>query len=141
MLVFRRGISEMVYFQFIKHLIVGGAGAIINYSLFNALVWIHVNTIIANTVTNAVIIVTTFLGQKYFTYRNRMNTAVQIPLFLLQSGLYYLLDTTIVYILIDILSMSPSVGKLISISILTPLSFIFNRYVVFNSHQKEIINA
>jgi putative flippase GtrA len=141
MLMFKRAISELVYIQFIKHLIVGGGGAVINYVLFNIMLRMHINILIANTITNIVVVIITFAGQKFFTYQIRDNVTSQIALFLLQSFLYYLLDTTIVYILINLLTMSPMLGKFISILLLTPLSFIFNKLVVFKTKQQEIVNA
>jgi|SRR3990172_4649088 len=136
-LIFRRAPGELTYIQFMKHAIVGGGGAVINYVLFNVLVWMRINIIIANTITNIVIIATTFIGQKYFTYQIRSNATTQFALFIIQSILYYLLDTTIVYFFINILTISPLISKLISIVTLMPLSFLFNKYVIFKTRNSE----
>ena len=76
-------LQRKTIFQFIKHMSVGGLGVIINYSLFVFLVKLNFGTIIANSVTNAVVIVVMFFLQKYFTYKVDKNFVWQIFFFLI----------------------------------------------------------
>lgn len=141
-LIFNKEVSIHSYNQFLRYLIIAGGGALLNYSLFNILKYFNFGTIIANTMVNIIVIITTFIGQKYYTYRVKENTGSQALLFIIQSIVYYLVDTSILVYLIDYLKISAIFSKLVSLSILSFLSFLFQKYVIFKVKIKrgEIFN-
>ncbi len=124
-------INEPTLKQFIKHYLVGAFGVFLNYSLFNILVFEGLSVKISNTITHAILIVTIFILQRQFTYRVKHFSIWHPILFLLISLVYYICDTLFLILLVDLVSIHPTVSKIITIVILTPLSFLGQKYIVF----------
>lgn len=128
----RKNMDRNAYDQFVRHYFVGGIGTIMNFTIFNFLVYCAGMEIkAANAVNYSILIITTFLLQKYFTYRAGGFSAAQPLLFLVNALLYFLLDTTIITLLAKKASLAPFLCKFFSIGLLTPLSFISQKYLVF----------
>lgn len=126
-----RRIDKKTIRQFIKHNFVGGFGVIINYTLFNVLVLVGFDIIVANAVTYVLLIIMIFLMQKFFTYRVRYSSVKQFILFLANAFLYFLFDTLLLLFLNDVCNIIPMVSKILSLGVLTPLSFLSQKYIVF----------
>lgn len=121
---------------FIRHVLVGGASAVLNYSLFTLLFnYFHVSVYISNIVTYAVAVVITYILQKFYTYRDRKPSFVQPLMFLSLSIAYSILDSFIIDLLLTHTAVISYLCKFISLSILLPISFIIQRLFIFK--QKE----
>lgn len=129
--LFRRNLNKETFTQIIKHYFVGFISAVLNYFGFNLLMIIGFEIKVSNIITYTLVIIVSFILQKYFTYRVKYNSIWQPILFVVNAVVYYVLDTTILILLIDNLLISPWVSKIVSIIILFPLSFIFQKYIVF----------
>lgn len=132
---FKKDLNVTIYFQFIKHGFIGLCVALINYVIFNVQKYFGISTTLANTFSNIIVVIITYLLQKYFTYRVRYTSIRQIILFIINSIIYYITDTGILYFQIDLCGISPYIGKFISLLILFPLSFLFQKYIVFKPNQ------
>ena len=135
--LFRRNLNEVIFLQFIKHSFVGFLSAALNYLGFNLLLITGLGIKISNMITYILIIFISFILQKYFTYRAKHNSIWQPILFVINALIYYVLDTALLILFIDYLSISPWVSKIVSILILFPLSFISQKYIVFRRFSKN----
>lgn len=127
----KRKLSRITFYQFAKHYLVGFIGSSTNYTFFNVLKYLSLETKLANFITYVVVILESFLLQKYFTYRSNQNSIKQPVLFLIVSLVYYFIDTVILVLLIDKFMINPLISKIISIILLSPLSFLFQKFFVF----------
>ena len=129
--IFKRDLNREVFLQLIKHYFVGLIASVLNYLGFNLLMIMGFEIKISNIITYIFIIIISFILQKYFTYKVKNTSIWQPILFVVNSLIYYIIDTAILILFIDNMLMSPWISKLISIIILSPLSFLFQKYIVF----------
>jgi putative flippase GtrA len=129
--LFKRNLNKDTFLQMVKHSFVGFISAVLNYLGFNFLMIIGFEIKVSNIITYIFVIIVSFVFQKYFTYKIKYNSILQPILFIANALIYYILDTTILIIFINNLSISAWVSKLISILILFPLSFFSQKYIVF----------
>ncbi|MBN1542229.1 GtrA family protein [candidate division KSB1 bacterium] len=123
----------------IKYYLVAGLGAVINYGMFNILKYQGLTTTAANTLTYLHVVLVTFLLQKYYTYQVNGQFSRHLGLFIVNALIYYFLDTLMLIVLIDRFGVPPAIGKCLSIAVLSPLGYLFQKYVVFvDSHDKSI---
>lgn len=131
--ILKRDISINTARQFTKHYFVGFAGSLFNYTMFNILKYSGLPTKTANIITGVILIVTIFIVQKYFTYKPDHYSFWQPLLFITNSVIYLLLDTSILVLLIDKWLIDPKIAKLISMMVLSPMSFLFQKFIVFKN--------
>jgi putative flippase GtrA len=89
------------------------------------------STILANTLNLFIITATAFLLHKYFTYRVAHHSWRQPLFFMAVSLSYYFIETTLLVLLIDVLSVAPPLAKFGSIALLSPFGFVLNKHLVF----------
>lgn len=130
-----KDVSAKTFTQFVKHYFVGFLGSIMNYALFNGMKYAGLETRTANIITGVILTVTIFLVQKYFTYKPDNHSLRQPALFMVNSFLYFFFDTLILMLLIDRLMIAPYISKLMSIVMLSPMSFIFQKFFVFRNNR------
>lgn len=128
-------VSATTFTQFVKHYFVGFLGSVMNYSLFNIMKYGGLETRTANLITGVILTVTVFMLQKYFTYKPDNHSLRQPILFLVNSFLYFFFDTLILMLLIDRMMIAPYISKLLSIVMLSPMSFIFQKFFVFRNNR------
>ncbi len=129
--LFKKDLNKKTFLQFIRHYLVGFIGTVLNYLGFNLLMIIGLRIEVSNIITFIILVIISFFLQKYFTYRIKYSSLWQPILFLVNAIVYYVLDTAVLLLLIDNLLISPWISKIVSIIVLSPLSFIFQKYVVF----------
>ena len=134
-IIFKKELSNMLFKQFIKHYIVGGISAGSSYLIFNTLKMISFSTVAASATNYIVVSVTAFFLQKHFTYKVRHHSIWQPILFVVNILLNFILETTILFVLIDKLKISPFISKLISTITIAPISFIFQKFMVFTNRR------
>jgi putative flippase GtrA len=120
--------------QVIRHLCVGGLGVIFNVTCFTFLRhFFNLPTIISGLLTHIFLYIFIFPFQKFFTFKNYQRKLIQYIRFFLISITYVLLDISLAYLFIDIMEYSVLAGKILALSLLTPFSFMSQRFFVFNS--------
>ena len=127
----KRKISSNTFRQFLKHYLVGGLGVILNYVLFSILLMFHYSIFITNLVVYTILVIFGFFMQKNFTYKDRRISILQPVLYIILAVCYSSLDTLIINILRERFLIQPFIGKLMSIVLLTPISFISQKFVIF----------
>ncbi|HNR86845.1 MAG TPA: GtrA family protein [Spirochaetota bacterium] len=135
--IFKRELSKTTFLQIVKHYFVGFVISVFNYVIFVMLKKLGHETALSNTITYGVVVVASFLMQKYFTYNAGHHSIWQPILFLMNAITYYVLDTIILLILIDHFGVIPMISKLVSIGSLSPLSFIFQKFFVFKKKESD----
>ncbi len=137
-LVIRRGISEDTFFKMVKHYSVSTIAVIFNYTIFNFLFFSGFGTKASNTIAFLIVFLIAFTLQRNFTYRSNGNSKRQVVLFLMVALTYLVIETSFLTILIDKFNVFAMVSKIITIAILAPLNFVFQKNVVFNSNHSEL---
>lgn len=135
MKVFKHSLSEKTFRQFLKHYLVGSLGVIINYTLFNILVYSGLDIKPANLITYTVLFIIIFILQMSFTYKPGFFSMRQPALFLLNTLIYGLADTQLLLIMIKGLHITPLISKFISIVCLTPMSFLVQKFIIFRERK------
>lgn len=125
--------SEHAKWQFLRHAAVGGSGVIVNYFLFLTLREHYgFSTLQASLIVHAVLISYIFPLQKYFTFTSSLESWKQIRRFLINDMIYISMDFTMSWLFIDLLGLHPWLGKFIALALLTPMSFMIQKYWVFD---------
>jgi putative flippase GtrA len=118
--------------QAIKHLLVGASGVLVNWVVFIVLrQFLNISTFVSTIIVNIILVLYIFPLQKYFTFINYSNTYQQFIRFILNSIVYLILDFVFAWFFIDFMKIVPACGKAMGLIILTPLSFISQRYWCF----------
>ncbi len=127
-----KSISQASFEQFVKHYATSLGSAVANYLLFNIFTYLGLHTKEANGTTFIILLISAFFVKKYYVFQARRNTILQPILFAANVGVYFLLETAILVLLIDRWHLAPGIAKIISLSVLSPMSFLVQKYVVFN---------
>jgi putative flippase GtrA len=117
---------------FIKYVAVGGASALLEFTLFNALYsGAGLPTLGANSIAIAVTLVFHFNLQKRWTFRDSQSIRRQLPRYLTMIAVAAVLNNVLVYLFIDIMLLPPALAKLAQIGLLFGWTFTVSRLVVF----------
>ena len=118
---------------FFRYIAVGGASALIEYTLFNILYSrAGLATLSANSIAIFVAVVFHFNMQKRWTFRDSQSLRRQLPRYLLMIGVAAVLNNLLVYLFIEVLLLPPAVAKLLQIGLLFGLQFTTSRLIVFS---------
>lgn len=118
--------------QAVRHLMVGGTGVILNWLIFSALRQnTGLSTLQCTLLVHALLLVTIFPIQKFFTFKSTERARPQMARFLINDFAYVSIDFLLATLFIDKLQLQPIVGKAIGLMILTPMSFAIQRFWVF----------
>jgi putative flippase GtrA len=125
-------ISHDITPQIAKHLAVGASGVIVNWLLFSLLrQYFNVPTMYATVIVHIVLISYIYPLQKYFTFKSNCNTFTSFLKFIINTLGYITIDFLLAWFFIDFLNIMPVIGKGVGLALLTPLSFLFQKYWVF----------
>lgn len=125
-------ISHDISPQLAKHLAVGASGVVVNWLVFTLLrQYFNLPTIYATVIVHIVLISYIFPLQKYFTFKSGCNTFAALFKFVINALGYIIIDFFLAWFFIDFLKIVPAIGKAIGLALLTPLSFVFQKYWVF----------
>jgi putative flippase GtrA len=120
---------------FFRYIAVGGASAVIEYTVFNVLYSIAgLATLSANSIAIVIAVVFHFNLQKRWTFRDSQSLRRQLPRYLLMIGLAAVLNNLLVYLFINVMLMPPALAKLLQIGVLFGLQFTASRLIVFSRH-------
>ena len=123
---------KKIKFIIAKHLIVGGSGVIINYSIFNVLYGIfQLNIFYSTLITHIFLVLIIFPLQKYFTFASSGNFFLEFIKFVVNDIFYFSLDLFFSWFFISFIGLSPLLGKALDLILITPLSFLIQYHIVF----------
>ena len=127
-LVASTGLREQV----LRHLIVGGSGVAVNWLAFTLLrQYVGASTLISTLAAHGLLLALIFPAQKFFTFKSPATMHRQIARFLMNDAFYLSGDFALATLIIDVLGVTPALGKAIGLLILTPLSFASQKFWVF----------
>ena len=122
---------------FFKYIVVGGASALIEYTLFNLLYsGVGLATLVANSIAIVVAVVFHFNLQKRWTFRDSQSLRRQLPRYLMMVGVASLLNNLLVYLFVEVMLMPPALAKLLQIGLLFGWTFTVSRLIVFSRHAR-----
>ncbi len=130
--IFKKDMCKVTFTQFVKHYMVGSMAVIINYVLFNILMFFNYSIELSNGLTYIVILFFTYFMQRHFTYKAQHFTFWQPVLFFLLTVVYYFLETWLLILMIEKMGVSSLIAKIVSIVGLTPISFFSQKYIIFS---------
>lgn len=118
--------------QFIKFSIVGFTNALVAYSVYFCLTYLGIHYIIANIIAFAVGVLNSFFWSSRFVfkkktgeYRNPFYTLAKTYLAYAITGL--ILSNILLYVFVEIISISKYIAPLLSLVITVPTNFIINK--------------
>lgn len=126
-------IKRKALIQFIKFIIIGFSNAFINLAIYYGIILINKNLyLLANTIGYTCGILNSFYWNNKFVFKNSSEKKMHsfIKTFMCY-GITYLLQTALLFIMVDIFKWSRFIAPLINIVITTPINFLLNKYWAF----------
>lgn len=123
--------------SFIKFCCVGVINTLTSLAVYYLYLHFHDNYVIANTVG---FIVGTFTGytlNKFFVFKNKSRTYSSIIKFYVTYITSYLFSTGLLFLWVDVLSISDKIAPLINLCFTIPFNFIFSKIWVFR--EKKVV--
>ena len=120
----------------IRYIINGLIATFIHYSIlnFNILILNIESAGVANFIAAIFGIISSFIGSRYFVYKNHTNTLTsQVFRFLLLYGSIAILHGFVLYIWTDIYSLNYHLGFIVATLLQVSLSYIGNKVLVFKN--------
>jgi putative flippase GtrA len=120
---------------FLRYIAVGGASALIEYTLFNVLYsGAGLATLVANSIAIVIAVMFHFNMQKRWTFRDPQSLRRQLPRYLMMIGVAAVLNNLLVYLFIEVMRLAPALAKLLQIGLLFGWTFTVSRLIVFSQH-------
>ena len=126
----------MTYPQKLRFLLVGGYNTVFSYALFVALLWFmggeHEQLALALSFTLSSI--NSFLTQKIYVFATAGDWKVEFMKCLGTWGMSYLINATVLWVLVDCLSVNPYIAQAYTIIFLTVFSWIMLKHFAFKKN-------
>lgn len=120
----------------VRYIINGLIATSVHYSIlnFNILILTMESAGLANFIAAIFGITTSFIGSRYFVYKNHTNTLTsQVFRFLLLYGSIAILHGFVLYLWTDIYSLNYHLGFVVATLLQVSLSYLGNRVLVFKN--------
>ena len=118
---------------FLRYIAVGGASAVIEYTVFNVLYsGAGLATLVANSIAIVIAVMFHFNMQKRWTFRDAQSLRRQLPRYLMMIGVAALLNNLLVYLFVEVMLLPPALAKLLQIGLLFGWTFTVSRLLVFS---------
>lgn len=115
-----------------RYLTVGGASALIEFTIFNALVYLAALDILpANLSATCVVIAFGFLSHKHFTFRCEGGYGRQLRLYLGMLAVSIFLNNALIFLFAGMLQWPPPLAKVLQLGICLVWNFSCSRLIVF----------
>ena len=122
---------------FVRYIAVGGASAVLEYSLFNLLYsGVGLATLVANSIAIVITVIFHFNMQKRWTFGDSQSLRRQLPRYLMMIGVAAVLNNLLVYLFVEIMLLPPALAKLLQIGLLFGWTFSVSRLIVFSRHAR-----
>lgn len=116
--------------QFLKFLLVGISNTVLGYIIF-LLFLAFTDYVISLVFAHIIGVVNSFIWNKYWTFKSNGSTIHEFIKFNLIYVLYFILNITLLVYFVSNLNISPEVGQLIALPILTIISFLGQKHWSF----------
>ena len=123
--------------QFIKFGLVGVTNSIVMLAVYYIVIWINYDLyLIGNFLGYMLGILNSYILNSKFVFNNQKGNASNKSSLLkvyISYGITLALQTILLYVMVNMLSISESIAPIINIVITTPINFIFNKFWAFNT--------
>jgi putative flippase GtrA len=123
--------------QFLKFGIVGLSNTAIFYAIYSLLVYINLHYLLASSIAFVVGVLNSFYWNSRYVFknperkRNILKSLLRIFLAAFFTG--FILQNTLLYVLISLVGISKYVAPLFCLIVTVPLNFILNKFWVFRN--------
>jgi putative flippase GtrA len=125
-------------FQAMRHLTIGFSGVAINWLTFGIFrKYLGLSTLVSWMATYVILFAYIFPMQKYFTFKENNKANIQIVKYIINTACYMTLDYIMSVLFIDMLKIHVFIGKGMSLLILTPASFLSQKFWVFKNARNK----
>ena len=120
------------YRGFITYCIVGGVNTLLSFSIFTISLFFDTHVVIAQALAYASGLVSSFLLNKYVTFKNKPKSLRQIILFLIVTTSTMLISMAAIYFFHEIIGIQEHIANIFFVSpIVVVLNYSGFRYIVF----------
>lgn len=118
--------------QFIKFGLVGVSNTLISIVIYNGLLYIKINYIVAYTIAFLISVVNAYFWNKKYVFNKQISTDKKpfIKVFL-SYGSTFLLGMLLLFILVSYLGISEQLAQILILFITIPLNFLLNKLWAF----------
>lgn len=118
--------------QFIRFGIIGAVNTALGLGLYYGLVFLGVHYILSHIIANAIGIFVSYSLNSRFTFKQtNANKAKQIIKVYAAYGITFLLGTSLLYLMVDVIGISELIAPLINLCFTVPTNFLLNKFWVF----------
>jgi|LakMenEpi03Aug12_release.lakeMendotaPanAssembly.Ray.scaffolds.fasta_scaffold1378966_1 putative flippase GtrA len=135
---------QRVFHELIKHRtfivysIIGISGATIDYLAFIAMIkWIPLHYLIINSISTSLGVINNFLLNARFNFSVKDRLFRRFVLFYLVGLVGMAVATGMLYVMVDLMSFSPQISKLMVIFVIVVLQFNLNKRISFARRATE----
>lgn len=123
------------YFQFIKFSMVGAINTITSLLIYYVMIYFNVNYMISIIVSYVLSSTIGYILNKYFVFHDRAGgTKKSILKYYIVYGSALLLNITLMYILVDLLSVPKVISPVIVLCFIIPYNFILSKHWTFRNN-------
>lgn len=116
--------------QFLKFSIVGISNTLISLFVYYILIYFNIHYIIANIIGFIVSVLNSYYWNRRYVFKRDMKINAIIKIFI-SYGITLILNTTLLYIMVNYLKISSYIAPIINVFIITPVNYRLNKYWVF----------
>lgn len=126
------GVSSQTVKQLYRFLCVGVINTIIGYGTY-FIALIYINYIVALLVSHVVGVLTSFAGNKLWTFDTNKNVIIEFAKFESTYLVSLSINMALLYIAVDIMRFDPRIVQLVLLPLITVLTFVGHKYWSFGS--------
>lgn len=116
----------------LRYAVVGGASALVEFLVFNVLVYLKVLPVLAaNLTATSFIILFSFFSHRHFTFRNPNAFSRQVRLYVAMLTVSILLNNALVYLFVLVFGWPPPLAKFLQLGLCFIWNFSCSRLIVF----------
>ncbi|MCL2592500.1 MAG: GtrA family protein [Defluviitaleaceae bacterium] len=132
-------IKELIYkilkHESFKYLVAGGFTTLISIGVYTAFIKLGFDVIVSNTVSTIMAVLFAYFANKVWVFRqNNFKPAHMVKesfTFFLGRFVTYVLDTAMIWMLVEKISVNPIISKLITQVVIIVLNYVVSKKIVF----------
>lgn len=117
--------------QFIRYIITGISAALLEYLVFNILYYYMKTLYIPNSAGMASGLVLSFILNRVWSFRSKSNTVRQLVMYLALFCINMLISNYAIYLLADVIGITPALSKAMIMSLVVIWNFIIYRKIIY----------
>lgn len=130
-----------VLVQFIEFGLVGVLNTVISLAVYYILLFFHIHYVLANGIGFVLGTLNAYYWNNKYVFKAgrsvKRSKAKSITKVFVSYGCSLIISTVLLYIWIDVLSISDKIAPIINLCITTPLNFLLNKFWAFKDQVKE----